>query len=236
MFGASSGAGAVLKAIKSTQAVVQFKPDGTIIDANTLFLDLLGYQREEVVGRHHSLFVTDAEANSAEYRSFWSALAGGKAQTAEFKRITKSGQPVWIQASYTPIVERGRVTRVIKFASDITDKKLSQADNESQIAAIHRAQAVIEFDLDGTILTANDNFLNLLGYRLEEVQGQHHRIFVDPDEARSPAYRQFWDDLRQGRFQTADYRRITKSLSPATGSVAWCPVSMASPSRRICWH
>lgn len=211
MFGFNSNSDNIVNAINATQAVIQFSLDGRIEHANDNFLNLMGYQLQDVKGKHHSIFVEPDTANSAAYQQFWADLRNGKPQTAEFKRITKSGKEVWIQASYTPILKNGKVHHVIKFASDITEQVLKQADFESQLQAIHRAQAVIEFDLDGKILFANPNFLNLMGYSLKEVTGQHHRIFVDPREAASNSYTDFWRRLREGNYQTAEYKRLTKS-------------------------
>lgn len=211
MFGFNSNSDNIVNAINATQAVIQFSLDGRIEHANDNFLNLMGYQLQEVKGKHHSIFVEPDTANSAAYQQFWADLRNGKPQTAEFKRITKNGREVWIQASYTPILKNGKVHHVIKFASDITEQVLKQADVESQLQAIHRAQAVIEFDLDGKILFANPNFLNLMGYSLKEVTGQHHRIFVDPKEAASNNYTDFWRRLREGSYQTAEYKRFTKS-------------------------
>ncbi|MBU1619714.1 MAG: PAS domain S-box protein [Gammaproteobacteria bacterium] len=211
MFGFNSNSDNIVNAINTTQAVIQFSLDGRIEHANDNFLKLMGYQLQEIQGKHHSIFVGPDTANSAAYQQFWADLRSGKSQTAEFKRIAKNGTEVWIQASYTPIIQNGKVQKVIKFASDVTEQVAKQANFESQLQAIHRAQAVIEFDLDGKILFANANFLNLMGYSLKEVTGQHHRIFVDPKEAASNSYSDFWRLLREGNYQTAEYKRLTKS-------------------------
>ena len=151
MLGLSSSADNIVAAINATQAVIQFSLDGVIQSANDNFLSVMGYSRNEVVGKHHSIFVDPKEARSEQYNMFWQKLREGHSQTAEFKRITKSGQDVWIQATYTPIKKHGRVERIIKFATDITAQVLMRANLESQISAIHKAQAVIEFNLDGFI-------------------------------------------------------------------------------------
>lgn len=210
MFGKTSDADSIVRAINETQAVVQFALDGTIQTANENFLNLLGYRLDEVLGKHHKLFVEPSVAGSNAYRTFWEELRQGKPQVAEFKRLGKNGREVWIHASYTPIIKHGKVQRIIKFASDVTQQVLAKANIESQLQAIHRAQAVIEFDLDGRILFANENFLNLLGYRQDEVVGQHHRMFVPGNEADTTAYRTFWEQLRRGEFQTADFKRVGK--------------------------
>lgn len=206
-----SSADNIVAAINATQAVIQFYLDGIIQTANDNFLQTMGYSLAEVVGKHHRIFVAPAEAQSTEYAQFWQRLRQGKPQTAEFKRKAKDGADVWIQASYTPILKSGKVERIIKFATDITQQVLERANLESQIRAIHRAQAVIEFTLDGIILEANQNFLALMGYSLAEITGKQHKIFVQPEEAQSQAYQQFWQSLRSGTSQTAEYKRITKS-------------------------
>ncbi|XBM00587.1 PAS domain S-box protein [Chitinibacter sp. FCG-7] len=200
----------VVKAINSAQAVIQFRADGVIEDANPIFLQLMNYTLSEIKGQHHRIFVDPAEASQSDYQAFWNRLRAGTAQTAQFKRLAKGGKEVWIQASYVPVVSQGKVCRIIKFATDVTAQVMAQADMQGQIEAISRAQAVIEFDLDGRILTANDNFLRLMDYRLAEVQGQQHRMFVAASEASSTQYAAFWEALRRGEYQTAEFRRLAK--------------------------
>ncbi|MFT5368511.1 MAG: methyl-accepting chemotaxis protein [Candidatus Latescibacterota bacterium] len=201
-----------IDAINKVQAVIEFNLDGTIITANDNFLNVLGYTLNEVQGQHHRMFVEPEYAQSAEYQQFWAMLNRGEFQSAEYKRIGKGGNEVWIQASYNPIFDlKGTPFKVVKFATDVTEQKLKNANFEGQIEAIGKAQAVIEFNLDGTIIIANDNFLNTLGYTLTEIQGQHHRMFVEKDYAESTDYKQFWDVLNLGEFQSGDFKRISKS-------------------------
>ncbi len=199
------------EAVKKSYASIEFEMDGTVITANDLFLNALGYSLDEVKGRHHRMFVDDATASSIAYKRFWEDLAQGKEQTREFKRITKSGTPIWIKASYMPIRDRGgKYSKVIKLAQDNTPERLTFVDLNGKVEAISKSQAVIEFNLDGTIITANDNFLNALGYTLKEVQGQHHSLFVEDSYKRSTDYRQFWEKLNRGEFEVAEYKRIGK--------------------------
>ncbi|AXC12888.1 Methyl-accepting chemotaxis protein [Acidisarcina polymorpha] len=200
-----------LAAIGKSQAVIEFQMDGTILTANDNFLKVLGYSLDEIKGRHHRMFVDVAEQNSPAYAEFWARLNRGEYQAAEYKRIAKGGREVWIQASYNPILDSaGKPFKVVKFATDVTAQKLINIDLSGQIAAISKSQAVIEFQMDGTILTANENFLHVLGYSLEEVKGRHHRMFVDPAEQNSPAYADFWVRLNRGEYQSAEYKRIGK--------------------------
>ncbi|HRP24772.1 PAS domain S-box protein [Thauera sp.] len=200
----------VIAAIEQTQAVIEFDLEGRIVRANRKFLELMGYTLAEVQGRLHGMFLAPGDADSEAYRSFWRELRTGRPQTGEFCRVNKAGEPVWIQATYTPIVRRGKVERVIKFATDVSEQVMARARVESQIAAINRAQAVIEFDTDGTIVDANRNFLKLMGYTIDEIRGQKHQIFVTAAERESSAYAEFWQRLRAGEFQTAEYERIAK--------------------------
>ena len=220
-FSSGREAAAKLAALDRSQAIIEFEMDGTIVTANKNFLDTLGYTLEEIRGKHHSMFVEPSARDGADYRAFWDDLRRGQFRAAEYKRIGKGGKEIWIQASYNPLLGRdGKPFKVVKFATDITAEKLKNAEYQGQIAAIGKAQAVISFDLDGTILDANQNFLDALGYSLEEIRGQHHRMFVEPTYRESADYRAFWDALRQGRFQAAEYKRIGKG-----GKAIWIQAS-----------
>ena len=200
-----------IAAINKAQAVIEFNLDGTVITANDNFLNALGYTLSEIKGQHHSMFVEPAYRASVEYKQFWRDLNDGKFQAAEYKRLGKGGKEVWIQASYNPIFDlNGKPFKVVKYATDVTATKLQTADFQGQIAAVGKAQAVIEFHLDGTVITANDNFLNALGYTLNEIKGQHHSMFIEPAYRASAEYKQFWRDLNDGKFQAAEYKRLGK--------------------------
>jgi methyl-accepting chemotaxis protein len=200
-----------IAAIAKSQATIEFGMDGTILNANENFLKTLGYTLDEIKGRHHSMFVDEAYRNSPEYRDFWARLNRGEYDAAEYKRIGKGGKEVWIQASYNPIFDlNGKPFKVVKYATDVTRQKLANANYAGQIAAINKSQAVIEFQMDGTIITANENFLKVLGYTLEEIKGRHHSMFVDEDYRRSADYREFWARLNRGEYDAAEYKRIGK--------------------------
>ncbi len=207
----SRQAAAQIAAISRSQAVIEFNLDGTIITANENFLKTLGYTLAEIQGRHHGMFVAASERDSEAYREFWASLNRGEYRAAEYKRVSKSGREIWIQASYNPLLDKnGKPFKVVKFATEITAQKVSGMEDAGKIEAIGRSQAVIEFNLDGTIVTANENFLKTLGYGLTEIQGKHHRMFVDPVERESNAYREFWASLGRGEYQAAEYKRIAK--------------------------
>ena len=201
----------LLEALDRSQAVIHFKPDGTILWANENFLGAMGYTLGEIQGRHHSMFIEPGHERSEEYRSFWDRLRRNEYQASEFKRYAKGGREIWIQASYNPVLDKkGNVCKVVKYATDITERVLQGADYRGQIEAIGKSQAVIHFTLGGKILWANPNFLGAVGYGLDEIKGQHHRLFVDPAYGASAEYEQFWDRLRRGEFQTAEYKRFGK--------------------------
>lgn len=202
---------ATLCAISKSQAVIEFAMDGTILTANANFLAVMGYSLEEVAGKHHSLFVEELYGKSQEYKDFWTGLKSGEPQAAEYKRFGKGGKEVWIQASYNPVLDAsGKPVKVVKFATDITAQKMADADFKAQAAAIGKSQAVISFNMDGTIIHANDNFLNTVGYSLDEVKGRHHSMFVEESERNSEAYRSFWASLNRGEYQAAEYKRVGK--------------------------
>jgi methyl-accepting chemotaxis protein len=208
-------------AISRAQAVIEFNLDGTVITANENFLKALGYSLGEIQGKHHSMFVDQAERDGAAYRAFWAALSRGDYQAGEYKRIGKGGKEVWILASYNPVFdEKGKPFKVVKFATDVTAQKLKNADLAGQIEAIGKSQAVIEFNLDGTILTANDNFLHALGYSLDEIKGKHHSMFVEPADRDGAVYRAFWAALNRGEFQAGEFKRVGKG-----GKEVWIQAS-----------
>ncbi|AOA72674.1 methyl-accepting chemotaxis protein [Stenotrophomonas rhizophila] len=202
---------AQVAALHRVQAVIEFDLEGTILQANDNFLQTLGYTLEEIRGRHHSMFVDPEHVRSSAYREFWARLGRGEFDAGQYRRVGKGGREIWIQASYNPVFDSsGRPVKVVKFATDITAQQMQAADFAGQLAAINTSQAVIEFSLDGCILSANDNFLATTGYALEEVRGQHHSMFAEPEYARSAEYRQFWQKLGRGEYDAGQYRRLGK--------------------------
>ena len=214
-----------IAAIGRAQAVIAFEMDGTIVTANENFLGAMGYTLAEIQGKHHSMFVEQRERDSAAYREFWAKLNRGENQSAEYKRIGKGGREVWILASYNPVLdEKGKPFRVVKFATDVTKEKLATADLAGQIASISKSQAVIEFNMDGTIIGANQNFLKTVGYSLDEIRGRHHSMFVDPSERDGAAYREFWAALNRGEYQAAEYKRIGKNAREVWIQASYNPI------------
>ena len=200
-----------IQAINKSQAVIEFEPDGTIIQANNNFLDAMGYSLNEIQGKHHKIFCDSEFVQSSQYQQMWIDLQNGQFKSGEFKRFNKTGKDIWIQATYNPICdENQKVVKIVKFAQDITDQKRQNLDYEGKIQAIDKSQAVIEFEPDGTIIQANNNFLDAMGYSLNEIQGKHHKIFCESEFINSPKYEQMWNELRDGKFQAGQYKRINK--------------------------
>lgn len=216
-------------AINRSQAVIEFEKDGTILTANDNFLNAVGYELSEIKGRHHRLFCCPEYANSSDYKAFWESLGRGEFHSEEFQRFGKDGKEIWIQATYNPVLDhKGNVTKVVKFATDITEAKTRNADYEGKVNAISRSQAMIEFTLDGTILDANENFLATVGYSRDEIRGKHHRIFCRPELAQSADYRQFWQNLGQGEFFSGQFERVKKDGTSVWIEATYNPIMDAS--------
>ena len=208
---------AVNAALNRVQAVIEFDLQGTILHANENFLATLGYTLEEVRGKHHRMFCDPDYVRTEAYRQFWERLGRGEFDRGEYQRVGRGGREIWINASYNPVIdENGRPYKVVKFATDITAAKQQHAEYEGRLRAIDKAQAVIEFDTGGIVLHANQNFLDTLGYRLEEILGKHHRLFCEEAYAASPDYREFWAKLNRGEFDAGRYKRIARG-----GRVVW---------------
>ncbi|MBN3856533.1 PAS domain S-box protein [Paraburkholderia sp. Ac-20340] len=208
---------AVSAALNRVQAVIEFDLQGIILHANDNFLKTLGYTLDEVRGKHHRMFCDPEYARSEAYRAFWERLGRGEFDRGEYRRVAHDGREIWINASYNPVLDKsGRAYKVIKFATDITEAKRQNAEFEGRLRAIDKAQAVIEFDTNGIVLDANQNFLNTLGYRLDEIQGKHHRMFCEESYTASLDYHDFWAKLNRGEYDAGRYKRIGKG-----GRVVW---------------
>ena len=197
--------------VARSQAMIEFDVNGTILTATSDFLSLVEYSLEEIQSKHHHIFLPDNYEQSSEYKKFWEHLLNGKYQSGEYKRLAKGGREVWIQGVYLPIEDKnGNVIKVLKIATDITSERVLNARNAALVSAVKRSQAVIEFDVEGKIQGANDRFLSLMGYALNEIQGKHHSLFVTPDDVASKDYQEFWQQLKIGNFRSGEFKRVTK--------------------------
>ena len=201
----------LLDAIERSMAVIEFDLQGTVLRANDNFLKTMDYRAEQIQGQSHRMFCTPAFARSAEYNQLWTHLRNGQFQSGTFERVAGNGQSVWLEASYNPVRdEAGQVIKVVKYAMDVTPRLQAESEANAKLGAIDRAMAVIEFNLDGTIITANDNFLQRMGYSLAQIQGKHHRLFCKPELVNSSAYAEFWKRLNQGELFNGQFERVDK--------------------------
>ena len=201
----------MLDAIERSMAVVEFDIDGNVLRANDNFLQTMGYREQQVIGQPHRLFCTEAFTRSNQYRELWSRLKNGQFESGTFERLDSKGRSVWLEASYNPIRDAsGTVVKVVKYALDVTTRIQQETDAKGKLDAIDRAMAVIEFDLSGNILSANQNFLNRLGYNLAELKGKHHRIFCPAELVNSSAYQDFWRRLNLGELFSGQFERVDK--------------------------
>ena len=212
-------------AVLANFAVIEFTPEGRILSANDAFCQVMGYSQSEVIGAHHRMFMCEGEADAPAYAAFWQALGRGEGWTGEAVRQTKSGDCVWLAAGYIPIKDAsGKVARVMKLALDMTAIREERYRFESQMLAVNRSQAIIEFNLDGTIKSVNDNFCKATGYEASELVGAHHRKFCDAAFASSAEYKEFWQALGRGEFRSGEFKRYKKSGDPVWLQATYNPV------------
>ncbi|MCV6622937.1 MAG: methyl-accepting chemotaxis protein [Cellvibrionaceae bacterium] len=207
----------VLDALHKSMAVIEFDTSGKIIKANDNFLATTGYSRQEVIGKHHRILCSMEYADSEEYRQFWRCLQSGETLSGQFNRLAKGGECIWLEATYNPIRGKsGNVERIIKFATDITTRVIEEQKLKAKVDALDRSMAIIEFELDGTIVDCNENFLNTVNYKKNQILGEHHRIFCKPDLANSSEYSDFWRRLNLGEYAAGQFERVN-----AEGQTLW---------------
>jgi len=216
---------AVFESADRTHCILELALDETILFANENYLRIMGYTREELIGQKHLVTIEKSDESLRAYQDLWGRLRNGEYLYRELKRVTRTGKPVWFQVTYSFLRDRSRKPyRVLMVFSDQSEQKLQHAYLQAQVDAISRSQAIIEFDLDGRIVNANENFLNALGYRLDEIRGEHHSMFVDANERSSDSYRQFWARLGKGEFFSGEYHRIGKGARDVWIQASYNPV------------
>ncbi len=204
-----------IAALWNNVGLIEFTPGGIILTANPLFLGIVDYQADEVINRHHRMFCIEHYADSVEYQHFWQELAAGKPQKGTFERVTREGRHIYLEATYFPVKnELGQVYRVIKIASDITPTQETLNDKEAVLEALDRSLAVIEFTPDGYVRNANNNFLNVMGYQLDQIQHKHHEIFCYPEFYKK--HPSFWQELAKGQLYSGRFER-----KDACGNTVW---------------
>ncbi|WP_328284243.1 methyl-accepting chemotaxis protein [Pseudoalteromonas sp. SMS1] len=200
-----------LDSVGRSTAIIEFSPDGKIMTANQNFLDAMEYSLDELMGKHHRIFCDRTYANSSDYTTLWRTLNAGKFFSGTIERFTKSGKQLWLEASYNPVLDKnGKLLKIVKFASDVTERELKAVSQQNLINALYRSMAVIEFDVSGTVLTANDNFLAATGYQLTEIIGQHHRTFCPDHVVNSKDYKTLWNQLANGQYFSGQVERKSK--------------------------
>lgn len=215
-----------INGVNNTLAVIEFDMRGKIIYVNEKFAKILEYDTEDLADKNHHAFLTKEYANSKQYQNFWTALQQNIPQSnPEFHRVTRTGLDIWLSATYTPILDNyGKPYKVVKLAMDVTEKRKIASDAKKQLTSINQSFAIIEFNLDSTILHANQNFLDAVGYTLEEIVGKKHRIFVTPDHAETEEYKNLWNNLRSGNFQRGEFQRIGKQGNTIWISASYNPI------------
>lgn len=217
----SESAMAIYDALNVSMALIEFDTEGRILKANDRFLSAAGYSLDQILGKHHRIFCQKGYADTAEYREFWANLKQGIFQNGQFMRVNSSGETMWLEASYNPVKDKhGKVIKIVKIATNVTAKVQDGLTKDGMVNAIQRSMAVIEFDLQGCVIAANENFLKTMKYSANEVIGKHHRQFCTPAERESSGYRNFWEKLRQGEFNSGQFKRIDKA-----GNVVWLRAS-----------
>lgn len=217
----TSDAELLKRALNANMAYVEFSPEGTILSFSPQFSTLTGYSEMELVGKHHRILCLPDYANSIRYQEFWRKLATGESFADKFKRLAKGNKEVWLEATYIPVKdEAGNITKIVKIATDITENIVNESLKNSELAAISRSMAVIKFNLDGKVVFVNENFTNVMGYRLDEIQLKHHRLFCSPEYTNTKEYEAFWDKLRNGHYLDGVFKRINKH-----GNEVWLQAS-----------
>lgn len=211
----------VLSMLDQSMAIIEFDSSGHVLKANDNFLATAGYSLKDIQGKHHKMFCAPEYSESSEYRQFWNTLRAGQVISGRFDRVGKDGELIWLEATYNPIKgPSGNVEKVVKFASDITSRVQEQETIKAKVDALSRSSAIIEFEPDGTIIDCNDNFLEAVGYRKEQIVGKHHSMFCDPALVESEEYKKLWEQLNEGKFSAGQFKRLD-----ANGRVLWLEAS-----------
>lgn len=211
----------LLQAIDRSMASIEFDLNGVVLSANENFLNTMRYRKEDLIGKEHRHFCTPEYVRSSDYAQLWARLRAGDFVTSTFLRVAGDGEPVWLEASYSPVKDAsGKVVKIVKYAMDVTEKIQTENETKNKLQAFDRAMVEIEFEPSGQILTANENFLKRMGYSLSELKGKHHRMFCPPEVINSTDYEEFWRRLNKGEFFSGQFKRMDKH-----GQTVWLEAS-----------
>lgn len=211
-----------LTSLEGVQGVLAFTLDGKIVAVNKVYCDLCGYTEAELVGQSLGMLRHPDEPSSISDPGFVAALRRGEPQVGEFKRRRKDGTPYWISTSFNPVRQNGEYNLIVGYCIDVTAARSAQAAAEARQAAIMRSLACVEFTPDGMVTSANEKFLSIMGYTLNEVKGHSHRMFCDRAYTATPEYADFWADLRAGGFQQVEQKRVAKGGREVWISGSYC--------------
>ncbi len=211
----------VRQSLSDEMIAVFLDPQGRVESVNAMFQTEMGYRESELKGRQLVELVPD-ELRGTEFYTRLADALGRKEHFSGAVRLRRAnGNEAWLRVILQPICNsKGQLLRYSIYANDLTRTIEASCEHENLIKALQRSTAVIEFSLDGTVLTANDHFLRPMGYTLPQIQGKHHRIFCEPEEYNSQAYKNFWEQLRRGDYVTGRFKRVD-----AHGNIVWLEAS-----------
>lgn len=211
----------VKSSLDSEMLVLQLDPQGRVESVNSNFEKEMLYSSHQLIGRNIEEIVPAHVKQLDFYQRMKAAITRGEHLNGAFRLLRGNGEEAWLRSILQPVKSsEGRLKYFTLHSSDLTRTIETSREHESLIKALMRSTAVIEFNLQGEVLTANERFLQTMGYRLEQVVGKHHRQFCEPEEYNSPGYQAFWDKLRRGEFVAERFKRVD-----AHGRVVWLEAS-----------
>ena len=214
-----------LSAICESSAVAEFSLDGKFVSANKNFLSMFGFKESDIPNKTHSDICPASAIERQKASSFWSGVVSGKSEKGRFERRRYDDSPIWVEATYGAKKDlNGKPVGIIMLASDVTEMTMEEIGQNNIISALNKSMALIEFDTNGYVLHANDNFLKATGYPLNEIVGQHHSLFCTRENAQSAEYKKFWDELRKGVFSSGRFERVKKNGDPLWLSATYNPI------------
>jgi methyl-accepting chemotaxis protein len=207
-----------------TSIVSESDLKGDILSVNQKFIEISKYNRDELIGKPHNT-TRHPDMPKDTFKDLWSTIGRGNTFRGIIKNRAKDGTAYYVDAVIAPVMgENGKPRKYIGVRYDITASEIERQNMKGVLDAVNGAYAYIEFDTKGTVLQANANFLNVLGYKLDEIVGRHHRMFVAPAFANSPDYVDFWNDLSGGKSRCDIFKRIAKDGREVWIQAVYAPV------------
>ncbi|MDQ8184784.1 PAS domain-containing protein [Pelagicoccus sp. SDUM812002] len=207
-----------------TSIVSEADLKGTILSCNDKFCEVSQYSRDELIGQGHNK-TRHPDMPKSVFKELWSTIGRGKVFRGIVKNLKKDGTPYYVDAVIAPVMgDNGKPRKYLGVRYDVTESEIERQSAKGVLDAVDNAFAYIEFDTNGNVLKANDNFLSVLGYQLSEIQGKHHRLFVEESLARTADYTQFWANLRDGKAISDTFKRIAKGGREVWIQAVYAPV------------